>query len=84
MLADRLAEYAEFLTFQSLPPDVIHEVKRRVLDSLACAYGATTAPPCRIARRLATRVMVKEGATVWGTRHRTSPDLAAKSEAKRS
>ena len=77
MLAERLAEYAEFLTFRSLPPEVIHEVKRRVLDSLACAYGAIIAPPCRIARRLATQVMVKDGATVWGTRHRTSPDLAA-------
>ncbi|MCA9454709.1 MAG: MmgE/PrpD family protein, partial [Nitrospira sp.] len=50
MLAERLAEYAEFLTFRSLPPEVIHEVKRRVLDSLACAYGAIIAPPCRIAR----------------------------------
>lgn len=77
MLADRLAEYAGSLTFQSLPQEVIHEVKRRVLDSLGCAYGAITAPPCRIARRLATRVVLKEGATVWGTCHRTSPELAA-------
>lgn len=77
MLADRLAEYAEFLTFQNLPPEVIHEVKRRMLDSLACAYGAITAPPCRIARRLANRVVLKEGATVWGTCQRTIPELAA-------
>lgn len=77
MLAERLAKYAEFLTFQNLPPEVIHEVKRRVLDSLACAYGAITALPCRIARRLATHVVLNEGATVWGTRHRTSPDMAA-------
>ena len=77
MLAERLAEYAGFLKYQHLPPEVVHEVKRRVLDSLACAYGAITAPPCRIARRLATRVVLDEGATVWGTRHRTSPDLAA-------
>ena len=77
MLAERLAEYSGFLRFQSLPPEVIHEVKRRVLDSLACAYGAHTARPCRIARHLATRVMLKDGATVWGTRHRTTPELAA-------
>ncbi len=77
MLAERLAEYAGFLKFQILPPEVVHEVKRRVLDSLACAFGAITAPPCRIARRLATRVILKEGATVWGTRHRTIPELAA-------
>jgi len=77
MLAERLAEYAGCLKFHNLPPDVVHEVKRRVLDSLACAYGAITAPPCRVARRLATRVVLKEGATVWGTRHRTTPELAA-------
>ncbi|MDR4460129.1 MAG: MmgE/PrpD family protein [Nitrospirales bacterium] len=77
MLADRLAEYAGSLTFQSLSQEVIHEVKRRVLDSLACAYGAISAPPCRIARRLANGVVVKGGATVWGIRHRTTPDLAA-------
>jgi 2-methylcitrate dehydratase len=77
MLAERLAEYAGFLKFQNLPPEVVHEVKRRVLDSLACAYGAITAPPCRIARRLATRVVLKDGSTVWGTRHRTIPELAA-------
>jgi 2-methylcitrate dehydratase len=57
MLAERLADYAGFLKFQNLPPEVIHEVKRRVLDSLGCAYGGITASPCRIARRLATRVV---------------------------
>ncbi len=77
MLAERLADYAGFLKFQNLPPEVIHEVKRRVLDSLGCAYGGITASPCRIARRLATRVVFEEGATVWGTRHRTTPELAA-------
>jgi 2-methylcitrate dehydratase len=77
MLAERLAEYAGCIKFQNLPPEVIHEVKRRVLDSLACAYGALAAFPCRIARRLATRVILTEGATVWGTRHRTTPELAA-------
>jgi 2-methylcitrate dehydratase len=77
MLAERLAEYAGFLKFQILPPEVVHEVKRRVLDSLACAYGAITAPPCRIARRLAARVTLQDGATVWGTRHRTTPEMAA-------
>jgi 2-methylcitrate dehydratase len=55
---------------------VVHEVKRRVLDSLGCAFGAFTAPPCRIARQLAQAVKVPHGSTVWGTGHRTLPDLA--------
>jgi len=77
MLAERLAEYAKSLRYANLPADVVHEVKRRLVDSMACAYGAITAPPCRIARGLALRVSLKDGATVWGTRHRTTPELAA-------
>ena len=77
MLAERLAEYAKSLRYTNLPSDVVHEVKRRMVDSFACAYGAITAPPSKIAKRLALRVSLKDGATVWGTRHRTIPELAA-------
>lgn len=77
MLAQQLADYAKNLRFRALPPEVIHEAKRRVLDSLGCAYGGLTALPCRIAKRLAARAVQKSGATIWGTRHRTIPELAA-------
>ncbi len=77
MLADRLAHYSRNLCFDDLPPAVVHEVKRRVLDSLGCAFGAWHSPPCRIARRLAASVKVPNGATLWGTNHTTLPDLAA-------
>lgn len=77
MLAERFADYALGLTYRALPSAVVHEVKRRVLDSLACAFGAFTAPSCRITRRLAISVSHPSGSTVWGTRHRTTPDLAA-------
>lgn len=77
MLADRLSRYARSLCDNDVPNAVVHEVKRRVLDSLGCALGAFTAPPCRIARQLAQVVKVPHGATLWGTSHRTLPDLAA-------
>src|SRR5215510_4032084 len=76
MLAERLARYAQTLSYDDLPDVVVHEVKRRVLDSLGCALGAWTAPPCRISRQLAQSVKVSHGATLWGTGHRTTPDLA--------
>jgi 2-methylcitrate dehydratase len=76
MIAARLAEYTQSLRYGDLSPAVVHEVKRRVLDSLGCAMSAFQAPPCRIARRLAQSVKVADGATVWGTTHRTLPDLA--------
>ncbi len=76
MLADRLAHYTQSLRFKDLPGDVVHEVKRRILDSLGCAFGAWTAAPCRIARDMALAAKVPGGATVWGTNHKTLPDLA--------
>lgn len=76
MLADRLAHYTQSLRFDDLPGDVVHEVKRRLLDSLGCAFGAWTATPCRIARDMALAAKVPGGATVWGTNHKTLPDLA--------
>lgn len=77
MIAERLADYAQSLSFTRLPAEVVHEVKRRVLDSLGCALGAWHAPPARITRRLAQSVKVPNGATLWGTGHKTLPDLAA-------
>ncbi len=77
MIADRLAAYAQRFAYQHLPPAVVHEVKRRLLDSLGCALSAWTAPPCRIARCLAQSVKIPTGATLWGTGHKTLPDLAA-------
>jgi 2-methylcitrate dehydratase len=77
MIADRLAEYTKSLRYEDLPPAAVHEVKRRLLDSLGCAFGAWNAPPCRIARTLAQSVKLAHGATLWGTSHKTVPDLAA-------
>lgn len=77
MIAERLADYTRALAYQRLPPEVVHEVKRRILDSLGCAFGAWTAAPCRIARRHAQSTKVLAGATLWGTSHKTLPDLAA-------
>ena len=45
-LAHRLAEYACSLNFEDLSPEVVHEVKRRVIDSFGCALGAWHEEPC--------------------------------------
>ncbi len=76
MLAERLADYVHRLSYRDLPQAVVHEAKRRVLDSLGCAFGAWRAEPCRIARRLAASVKVSGGSTLWGTDCKTTPDLA--------
>lgn len=76
-LAHRLAEYAAGAEFAQLPTAAVHEVKRRVIDSLGCALGAWNAEPCAIARRVASRFRADRGAALWGTEHRAPPDWAA-------
>lgn len=48
-LAGKIADYALGLRFASLPDDVVHEAKRRVIDSFACAFGAFESPAVRAA-----------------------------------
>jgi 2-methylcitrate dehydratase len=76
-LAHRFAEYANSLHYDQLSPAVVHEVKRRVIDSVGCAMGAWRATPCAIARRIASTLSAQHGAHLWGTRHVAPPDWAA-------
>jgi 2-methylcitrate dehydratase len=66
MLADRLAEYAGQLRFEDLPQPVVHEAKRRFIDSFATAVGAMDADAYAIARRCALRVKGDPSATLLG------------------
>lgn len=65
-LANRLADYAQRLRFEDLPAPVIHEAKRRFIDSLATAVGAMDADAHSIARRCALRVQGQPGASLLG------------------
>src|SRR6059036_3386477 len=76
-LAHRLADYACALEFAELSPEVVHEVKRRVIDSLGCALGAWKEEPCRIARQITSEFSAKRGSTIVGTSHKAPPDWAA-------
>ena len=76
-LAHRLAEYACALRFEDLSKDVVHEVKRRVIDSIGCALGAWNEEPCVIARKVASDFSARQGSTIIGTNHKAPPDWAA-------
>lgn len=75
ILAQRLAEYAEPLSFSQLSPPAIHEVKRRLIDSFATAVGAMPSEAFAIARKCALRVQGNPGATLLGG-GRSSPEWA--------
>src|SRR5438105_2727286 len=76
-LAHQLASYASSFRFEDLSPEVVHEVKRRVIDSLGCALGAWNEEPCVIARNVASDFSATNGATIIGTDHRAPPDWVA-------
>jgi 2-methylcitrate dehydratase len=71
-----LSRYAWQLTYQDLPPEVVHQVKRTLIDTLGCALGAFTAEPCVIARRLASRVTSSTPSRILGTTQESAPDMA--------
>ena len=76
-LAHQLADYACALRYEDLSKDVVHEVKRRVIDSLGCALGAWKEEPCAIARKVASDFSAKQGSTILGATHKAPPDWAA-------
>src|SRR5205085_5635714 len=65
-LANRLADYTVALRFDQLPAAVVHETKRRFIDSIATAVGAMGADAYAVARRCALRVQGEPGAGLFG------------------
>jgi 2-methylcitrate dehydratase len=73
----KITDFSFQLSYDELPPVAIHECKRRIIDTLACALGGFNAEPSRIARAIAGRVSSKTPARILGTLEQSSPELAA-------
>jgi 2-methylcitrate dehydratase len=76
-VAETLARYATSLKYEDLPPEVVRETKRYIIDSIGCGLGGFGADASQIANRLAAGVSAAHGATVMCSGVKTSPDLAA-------
>ncbi|MCH7839438.1 MAG: MmgE/PrpD family protein, partial [Planctomycetes bacterium] len=77
-IARKMARWAKDLKYEDLPDKTIHEVKRRVIDSIATTLGAYDSRPAKIVRAKAMAISdPPPAANVWGTNHYTSADLAA-------
>jgi 2-methylcitrate dehydratase len=76
-ITQRMAEFTEQLDPAALPPEVVHECKRRIIDTVGCAIAGFDADPARIARSYAMRIFDPAGATILGTPHRSLPEFAA-------
>ena len=68
MIADNLARYAYNLKYADLSSQVIHEVKRRFIDSIGCALAAKNAEPVKIIKKLFKKTnLVTFNAFLYGT-----------------
>jgi 2-methylcitrate dehydratase len=71
-----LVSFAENVTFDSLDARARHEVKRHVLDSIACALGACDEPVCALSRSFAANYYPGGPARIWGSDAFSAPDVA--------
>ena len=73
---EMLSSYACNLSYEDLPPEVIHQVKRTVADTLGCAIGGYLSEPAKIARKLAGDITSGTPSRILGTNDYTSLDMA--------
>lgn len=76
-LVEQLSAYAAHLRYEDLPPEVVHQAKRLIVDTIGCALGGYDGEPSRIAREVAGEVTSRNPATIMVSGQRTSPELAA-------
>jgi 2-methylcitrate dehydratase len=71
-VAQQLAEEVIRFKFNDLPPEVVHQAKRLVLDTLGCAIGGYSTDASRIMREVIVDLDGPKEATVVGSGMRTS------------
>ncbi len=76
-ITGEIARFASELKYEDLPPEVVNETKRLILDSLGCAVGGLRTEKGAIAVRLARRLGGPSEATIVGTRDKVSTAAAS-------
>src|SRR4029077_211752 len=71
-----IAEFSTRLDYADLPADVVHDCKRRIIDTVGAGIAAFDEEPSRIARAVAMRTEVAGGAAVIGTSPGSPPEFA--------
>jgi len=73
---EMLSSFACGLNYDDLTPETVHQVKRVLVDTLACALGGYDSEPAKIATRLARTVTSTLPSRILGTKDHSSPDMA--------
>jgi 2-methylcitrate dehydratase len=75
-IVEQLSAYAAGIRYEDLPPEVVRQAKRLIIDTLGCGLGGYASEPARIARDLAGTVTSTQPVTIMVSGQRTSPDMA--------
>lgn len=75
--AELVADFARDLSATVVTPGRLHEVQRRLVDSLGCMIGAAGSPPSRIARTIAADATGAFAASALAVPSPTTVELAA-------
>lgn len=81
-LTRHLAEFVAGTRYEDLPPEVVNESKRLLLDTVGCALGAINTPSGRIALQHVESLGGGPNATVLGLGSKTSATNAAYANAR--
>lgn len=73
----QISNYVLSLNPEELPKEVVHEVKRRILDSLACAIGAYDSKVSKILWKSCSKVKSKYSAPIFGRKKNVFYEEAA-------
>ncbi|MBW2573617.1 MAG: MmgE/PrpD family protein, partial [Deltaproteobacteria bacterium] len=71
-VARELAKSTNRLTFEDLPPDVVHQTKRFMLDTLGCAIGGYGSEASKIIQEVIKESSDARESTVFGSGLRAS------------
>jgi 2-methylcitrate dehydratase len=71
-ISQQMAEFALKLRYEDLPPEVIHEAKRFLIDSMGCAFAAVPNEDMRAIHRFIEKLGGRPEATVIGSGLRTN------------
>lgn len=76
-VAMKIAQSAIAATYEEIPPDVVHQTKRVLLDTLGCAIGGYSSDASRIIQEVVSECGHPGEATVFGSGLKSSLGMVA-------
>ncbi len=73
---EMLSSFACGLNYDDLAPETVHQVKRVLVDTVACALGGYNSEPAKMVTQLAKTVSSTLPCRILGTEYSSSPDMA--------